>query len=275
MKGLVLIEWGGLYFYKEEYKGRPVLMFDAGTAWTYTVLDPNGSIIGGGISPGVNARFRAMADYCGNLPVIEHKKYHAALKEKLQKSESFPIFAKDTKTAMMTSVFSEIANQCRYLVKHFLEQFKDTADPELKPVIAIAGGDSLFLQKILQKEFSGVVANEPGTAMPVDAFELHEMKHLVHYGIGKLLSNKVETPSGPDDELRELLMGQRVAKSFPGLDYDGESTYRGSIITIKVGNALHEDLFFVRYDDGDGEELDLSEIYGKKQRIILLQNFFF
>lgn len=259
-EGIGVDRVAALYACKQQFSGRPVLAFDAGTAWTYTALNASGVILGGGIAPGVGARFRAMGDFCGNLPVIDHKIYHAVLKEKLKNEKSFPIFAKDTKTAMMTTVFSEIANQCRYIVKHFLEQCQD-CPPKSLPVIAVAGGDAPFLQKVLQDDFSGVVAKEPGSDMPVNRFEVHEMKHLVHYGIGKFLANQKETTLSADDQMRESLKGIRVAKEFPVPDYDGDSTYRGSVISIKVGASLIDDLFMIRYDDGDEEQLELNELY--------------
>jgi pantothenate kinase type III len=269
-EGIGVDRVSALYACKAMYPRRHCLVFDAGTAWTYTVLDHNGQILGGGISPGVGARFRSMSDYCGNLPVIEHSTYHNALLQNLEKNEPFPIFAKDTQIAMMTSVFSEIANQCRCLVKHFLGRVEadDVDGKEGKPVIAIAGGDAPFLQKVLQKDFSGVVANEPGTSMPIGAFDIQEAKHLVHYGIGHLLDKSTAPgPSNDDDALRELLNGTRIAKRFPlTISYDGNNVFRGSIMGIKAGLTLDEDIFHVRYDDGDAEQLDLTEIYGKKNK---------
>jgi len=256
-----------LFSCKATYPKRHVLCFDAGTAWTYTALDNKGKIVGGGIAPGVGARFRCMTDYCDGLPEIDHNSYHNALKEKMQSKTSFPVFAKDTTTAMITSTFTEIANQTRYLVKQFLKKVQDdgvTAPP--KPIVVVAGGDAAFLIKVLQKDFSGIVRGEPGNPIPTEEFDVEEAKHLVHYGVGQLLCRHVAPEStNPDDKLREVLKGNRIAKRFATRGYDGSDIYRGSIMSIKQGPRLEEDLFFIRYDDGDKEHLEFTDVYDALQ----------
>ncbi|KAL3943410.1 MAG: hypothetical protein SGBAC_002535 [Bacillariaceae sp.] len=270
-----------LFSCKTTYPKRHVLCFDAGTAWTYTAVDSKGKIVGGGIAPGVGARFRCLADYCDGLPEIDHTYYHKALKEKMASNQPFPIFAKNTVEALMTSTFTEIANQTRYLVKHFLAMVKDdvgggtattttattaAAAADQKPVVVVAGGDAAFVIKVLQKDFSGIIQAEPGASMPSDEFDVEEAKHLVHYGVGQLLCQKVAPESdNPDDQLREILKGNRIAKRFPYLNYDGTDVFRGSIMSIKRGATLEDDLFFVRYDDGDAEHIEFVDVYDALQ----------
>jgi hypothetical protein len=190
--------------------------------------------------------------------------YHKALKEKMETNTPFPIFADNTAEALMTSTFTEIANQTRYLVKHFLEKVKEDGITEQKPVVVVAGGDAAFVIKVLQKDFSGIIRAEPGVSMPTEEFDVEEAKHLVHYGVGQLLCRKVAPEAdNPDDQLREALKGNRIARRFPYLNYDGTDIFRGSIMSIKSGARLEEDLFFVRYDDGDAEHVEFAEIYGK------------
>eukprot|EP00980_Cylindrotheca_fusiformis_P014090 scaffold3702_cov126-Cylindrotheca_fusiformis.AAC.2 len=264
-EGIGVDRVSALYACKETYPRRHCLVFDAGTAWTYSALNDKGHIVGGGIAPGVGARFRSMSDYCGNLPVIEHDTYHNVLQKNLEAKKAFPIFAMDTQNAMMTSVFSEIANQTRYLVKHFLNRAKaEAADgTKGKPIVAIEGGDAPFLRKVLDPDFSGVVESEPGTSMPVEEFEIEERRHLVHYGIGHLLDNNIAPePTNPDDVLRELLNGTRIAKRFPlMISIAGDDIFRGSIMGVQPGTTVEEDIFDVRYDDGDSEQLDLTDVY--------------
>jgi pantothenate kinase type III len=260
---------------------RPVMVFDAGTAWTYTILDRQRKIMGGGISLGVQARFRAMADYCGELPIIEYAEYQEAVTKTLESKKPFPTFAKDTKGAMMTTVFSEIANQCRSLVKQFLEVVKEEkvvdndgenkentgepVPPVKKPTIVVTGGDSLFLKTLFENDQHNLVAGEPGTSLPVEEFELSNMKHLVHHGIAQLLSQKVDiTPSeNEEDKLREFMLGHRVAQNFEVADDDGEFVYRGSVMSIKKDEKdFEEDLFVIKYDDGDAEQMDFKQVHG-------------
>jgi len=45
--------------------GSPSLVIDGGTAMTYTMLNQNSMVLGGGISPGVKVRLQSLADYRG------------------------------------------------------------------------------------------------------------------------------------------------------------------------------------------------------------------
>jgi pantothenate kinase type III len=254
--------------------GAPVMVMDAGTAWTYTALDAKEQILGGGITPGVAARFRAMSDYCGELPIIEFESYQKAIREAKDSKQPFPTFAKNTKSAMMGAVFSEIAGQCRNLAKQFVDAVKVEKDkdddgdkpPPKKPTIALTGGDSAVLEDMLKENQSGLIVSEPGTQLPADSYDLHHMKHLGHYGIGELLKTQLDSmkDDNPDDKLRHMITGQRVAKKFDVSDYDGDLVYRGSVISIKADQSdFNNDLYLVRYDDGDSEHLEMKEVHGK------------
>mmetsp|Transcript_106478 Transcript_106478/g.159276 ORF Transcript_106478/g.159276 Transcript_106478/m.159276 type:complete len:667 (-) Transcript_106478:119-2119(-) len=274
----------------KELYGAPVMVLDHGTAMTYTAMDRNEMIVGGGIAPGIQSRFRAMSDYCGSLPMIDHEKFNAVLKEAESSRKPLPIFATDTETAMITSVFSEVCNHSRCLVKHFLEtvgvEAKGAKDAERKPetaptgtdkehdnkegedaevdarpTIVVTGGDSNILAKMLENDYPSIRA-EPGTVLPVNDYQLYNMKHLIHYGIGYLLNKKaVKRIEHPDDELRDRIIGLRVARWFGPRDAEGENLFRASVVRIAREDELEKDLFYVRYDDGDAEHCELKEIY--------------
>lgn len=264
----------------------PALVMDGGTAWTYTGIDANGKIMGGGISPGLGARFRSLSDYCGKLPSIDFNVYDKVFKHVFEQKKPLPVFATETQTAMITSVFQEVTVQCRQLVCQFLKEIEQTpkqngetaaatatdapsadampTEPK-KPTIFVTGGDSAFLLHALQSD-TAIVPEVPGFTFPKDKFEVLPNKHLIHYGVGRLLKNKFGDmdPMDPENGLRFRLVGQRVAKEFLLPDTDGEFLYRGSIISVKPGKTLDDDIYLIRYDDGDQEHLELTEVHGKR-----------
>jgi pantothenate kinase type III len=277
-----------------ELYSAPVMVLDHGTAMTYTVMDRDEKIVGGGISPGIAARFRAMSDYCGSLPRIDPEKFNNVLKEAASTGTPLPTFATDTETAMITSVISEVCNHARCVVKQFLEKVgvedpettdgaaekpaeeiaeKENNNPEgeeelekkdTRPTVVVTGGDSNILAKMLEKGYASV-NTEPGTVLPVEDYQLYNMKHLIHYGVGHLLNKKaVKRSEHPDDVLRDRIIGLRVAKEFDEITDDEDKVYRGSIIRIAREDSLEQDLFYVRYDDGDAEHCEVKEIYGKE-----------
>ncbi len=89
-----------LYGAKMHY-GAPSLVIDGGTAMTYTMLDAEGVIQGGGISPGVKVRLQSLADYTGSLPNIDHNTFKTAVEGAMESKTPLPFFAKDTQTAMV------------------------------------------------------------------------------------------------------------------------------------------------------------------------------
>lgn len=55
------------------YPKKPCLIFDAGTCVTYDLVTKAGEYLGGGISPGIHLRFRAMDTFTANLPLAKMK----------------------------------------------------------------------------------------------------------------------------------------------------------------------------------------------------------
>jgi hypothetical protein len=314
--------------------GTPVLVLEAGTALTYTAIDSHGKILGGGVSPGFNARFRALFDYCDiGVARIQWEEFKKVQWEAMEKKQPLDIFASDLKSEIHTDVLCEVAGKCRTVIKHFLRQLQDQKDQEKEnsldthamdtaptttadngggaptttttaaatespksshdvctpaeakmanptklPIVVATGGDSEIIKNLIAPDHSFIVPVEPETSHPVDGkdFILYTLKHLQHYGLASILIKQSKLAEGvseadPINQIRSDLIGQRVAKHFPVADLDGEFVYRGSIVSIRVGAAdegggenmsLVNDWFFVRYDDGDKEHLDLVTLYG-------------
>lgn len=55
----------------DQCKRKPLLVIDAGTCITYDCVNPEGVHLGGGISPGLEMRFKALNHYTGRLPLVE------------------------------------------------------------------------------------------------------------------------------------------------------------------------------------------------------------
>ncbi|MBQ2362896.1 MAG: type III pantothenate kinase, partial [Bacteroidaceae bacterium] len=52
------------------YSDRPLLVIDAGTCITFDVIDTDGTILGGAISPGIHLRLKAMHEHTAALPLL-------------------------------------------------------------------------------------------------------------------------------------------------------------------------------------------------------------
>ena len=69
-----------------------------------------------------------------------------------------------------------------------------------------------------------------------------------------------------DDKLRADIVGLRVAKKFRERGQD--DIYRGSVAAITSGKTLDEDWYYIRYDDGDTEHINLTTLYGKSYSLL-------
>lgn len=61
---------GGAYLYPDQH----ILCIDAGTCITYDFLNKKGEYLGGGISPGMMMRFRAMHHFTAKLPLLDKQR---------------------------------------------------------------------------------------------------------------------------------------------------------------------------------------------------------
>ena len=106
------------------------LVIDAGTCITYDLITDQGVYLGGGISPGIDMRFKAMHHFTRKLPMIEHRDFDGLIGD-------------STETSMISGVMNGVVNEMEGVITDYSEKFK------LLTVI-LTGGDSLFLSKRLK-----------------------------------------------------------------------------------------------------------------------------
>lgn len=269
-----------------KFYGSPLLVIDGGTALTYTGANAQGKLIGGGIYPGVAATIRSLHDYTGALPLLSQEDVEQAATRATANQAPLPVFAKDTKTAIITTTLKGLSSVCWNAVNVFKQQViadkdhggggdaeemenvegapapaKNNDNDDLLFTICVTGGDMVMIDNLLKVDHNNILPSQnPSTAM--DGIEISKHRNLCHYGVGTVLSEKsqvVQLKQSEDDLLRAEIVGQRVAKRFQiGKE---EKIYRGAVAATAAGKDLEDDWFFVRYDDGDTEHLSITGLY--------------
>lgn len=112
------------------YPGKNVLSVDAGTCITYDFLTKNGEYLGGGISPGIRMRLRAMNAFTGKLPLVELREFHA-------------LVGKNTEESILSGVIHGVTEEIKGLVSLYREQYGEV-------ITVISGGDQEFLHNNLK-----------------------------------------------------------------------------------------------------------------------------
>lgn len=263
--------------------GFPALVFDCGTASTYTAADPNGHILGGGISPGLSMRFQSLSERTYALPRINLDNFLAELQAKSNEKKPISVFAKNTKDSIIMCALSEMSNNARCVITRWLEE---VGQPKQKHVssqkqdlqntrrsVLVTGGGAAVIEMLLKPNCGGLIESSmPGKELNVKVMQVN---NLIHFGITRVLlryskpldktesidnASKEDKPSRKRtrveaDEDSQETVGCRVAKHF------GDDLFLGRITKCIKGSGL----WHVKYDDGDEEDFDVKEFNAAKE----------
>lgn len=114
----------------ELYPKNNLLVFDAGTAITYELINKQHQFLGGNISPGMQMRFKALNHFTSKLPL-------------LNKNEEANIIGESTNEAIQAGVQNGVIFEIEGVINHLSSQHKN-----LKTIIT--GGDAEFFARKLK-----------------------------------------------------------------------------------------------------------------------------
>lgn len=112
------------------YKGKTVLVIDAGSSITYELLTKDGRYIGGAISPGIGLRAKALNRFTDQLPLVEY-------------SEEVELLGKNTVSCLKSGIVNGAISEVNSMIESFIKQFG-----ELK--VILTGGDANYFEKSLK-----------------------------------------------------------------------------------------------------------------------------
>jgi len=112
------------------FKHSEVLSIDAGTAITYDFIDASGVYHGGGISPGIPMRFKALHTFTGKLPLIEM-------------DEDAPLIGGNTRHSIASGVLNGTIAEVEGIIERYQAIY-----PSVK--IILTGGDHNYFDKRLK-----------------------------------------------------------------------------------------------------------------------------
>lgn len=118
------------------YPNQSLLIVDFGSCITYDFVDHNGNFYGGGISPGIKMRFRAMNQFTGSLPEIIN-----------WQEEVFP--AKSTKSSMINGVLIGVQGEIEEFIQKFYSIYGEYQ-------IIFTGGDAYLFESKIKASIFGV-----------------------------------------------------------------------------------------------------------------------
>ena len=107
------------------YPDKNVLVIDSGSCITYDFLNDKNEYLGGGISPGLNMKLKALNNQTARLPLVK-------------KTQIKYLIGKSTETSILSGVINGTLGEINYIIEKYKKRYK-------KIVIILTGGDLNFL----------------------------------------------------------------------------------------------------------------------------------
>lgn len=107
-----------------------ILVIDAGTAITYDIFTSKQEYLGGLISPGINMRYRALAEFTAKLPLCSIEK-------------ETPLIGTSTNESIIGGVQNGVVSEVDAYIDKIVTKY-----PSLK--VFLTGGDTIFFDKKLK-----------------------------------------------------------------------------------------------------------------------------
>jgi len=109
----------------QQHPGKNVLVIDAGTCVTYDIKNTGETYLGGGISPGLNMRFKSLHKFTANLPLVSAK-------------PGVDLVGKTTQGSIQSGIINGLQMELKGVVESYASEFEDLT-------VIFTGGDSQLL----------------------------------------------------------------------------------------------------------------------------------
>lgn len=120
----------------EQNPNNNILVIDAGTCITYDFIRKDGVYLGGGISPGLEMKFKALHAYTANLPEVSFEK-------------NSPIIGSSTKGSILSGVINGTIAEINGIIEQYEEKFENLT-------IFMSGGASIFFESKIKRSIFAI-----------------------------------------------------------------------------------------------------------------------
>ena len=114
------------------FPGKNNLVIGLGSAITYNYINKDKEFIGGGISPGMEMRFKSLHEYTARLPLVKA-------------DWNFPLAGYDTRTNILSGVILGMAKEIDGIIGAYQEKYDNFN-------VLMSGGDSAYFTRHLKSK---------------------------------------------------------------------------------------------------------------------------
>eukprot|EP00538_Stauroneis_constricta_P004501 CAMPEP_0119553420 /NCGR_PEP_ID=MMETSP1352-20130426/6178_1 /TAXON_ID=265584 /ORGANISM="Stauroneis constricta, Strain CCMP1120" /LENGTH=843 /DNA_ID=CAMNT_0007599831 /DNA_START=103 /DNA_END=2634 /DNA_ORIENTATION=+ len=251
------------------------MIVDTGSELQFTMFGTNKDRIGSGSLLG------CLTDGQHESPWPSHQEYARYLAGWGEHGHEAVASTDNGARAMVESCLVAFEHSLQSVIGKFVEASRSTSmttasasttatPPPPLPYIILTGDAIQTARELLNNpEIIGATS----VLKPVEDYHLAEYDGTaaVFYDVASVLHSKsqqcdAEYPIGSSalEQFRDEIVGQRVAARFKLGDVRGDGIFRGTIQRVLFadeGNDWKEDLFQVRCDNGDEEQLDVAQLF--------------
>jgi type III pantothenate kinase len=116
----------------EFHAGKNILAIGLGTCITYNFINKKKEFLGGGISPGMDIRFKSLPVFTARLPLIKE-------------TWNFPLIGYDTATNILSGVILGMAKEIDGFIDEYSARYRNFN-------VLLTGGNSTFFAPLLKKQ---------------------------------------------------------------------------------------------------------------------------
>ena len=140
------------------FPNQNVLAIDAGTCIKYDFVNSKNQYSGGGISPGIEMRFKALNQFTDKLPLLNYKSFDK-------------LIGQNTDESILSGVMNGVEEEVKGILSLYKEQY-----PDVKAVCT--GGYMKFLERIFN------ISGNGNSSIFADPFlVLKGLNHILNYNI--------------------------------------------------------------------------------------------
>jgi type III pantothenate kinase len=115
---------------QQKFPNEHCLVIDAGTCITYDFIDNKKNFLGGGISPGLRMRFKAVNTFTARLPLVDF-------------TESPELIGNSTETCIQSGVIQGTIEEIKGIIVQYQQKFEGLR-------VILCGGDARFFENKLK-----------------------------------------------------------------------------------------------------------------------------
>jgi type III pantothenate kinase len=115
-----------------DFPNEDLLVITAGTCITYNILTADNTFLGGGISPGLTMRYKALNKFTGKLPFVHHKEFDN-------------LIGMDTEECILSGVQSGLLSEVDEVINKYRSFY-----PEI--IVLMSGGATVFFENKLKNK---------------------------------------------------------------------------------------------------------------------------